>query len=76
MCVGDLFPSMQAVGADNAEVVKLLVEAGAHVNLQDIFGHTPVSIANKLQLTKIVDIFKSHQLTHSKSLAEIDTLGE
>jgi ankyrin repeat protein len=44
------------VSVDRKEVVKFLVASGAKCNLKDIFGLTPIIIAQNLEHTDLLQI--------------------
>lgn len=52
-----LTPLHQVVESDNAELVKLLLSAGANVNVKpDLLGNTPLSIAQASENQKILTL--------------------
>lgn len=47
---------LQAVSSDRKDIVKYLVASGARCDLQDVFGLTAITIAQKLDHTDLIEI--------------------
>lgn len=47
---------LQAVGSNQKEMVKYLIKQGAHYNLQDTYGLTALTIAQKLGFSDLIEI--------------------
>jgi ankyrin repeat protein len=46
-----------------AEVVRMLLDAGADMNARDAYGETALSIATQLDRTEVVDLLKGRGAT-------------
>lgn len=54
-------PLHRAVATFNREAVKLLLDYGAAVDIQDKYGDTPLDLARKIQLLDMVDMMEKQQ---------------
>lgn len=56
----------RAVATFNREAVKLLLDYGAAIDIQDKYGDTPLDRARKMRLLDIVDMMEKQQAARTE----------
>ena len=59
---------MACIYNGNLDVIKLIVEAGANVNLQNKLGNTPIDLAIESQYTSVVEYLEKEDATEKLSI--------
>lgn len=61
-----IFPLLEAIKSDKIELIELLLNHGAKIDIEDKEGNTPISLAHDLHKSNIVELLLKYNKNATK----------